>query len=287
MHTAQLKKTLLKSIARHAAVALFILPLLLIPIYYLRAAEGTQTDTNEGGLLDPEKETAASFTDELNGDADGDGLSDEDEARHGTDPLDPDTDGDGFSDGDEVRDGFSPLHGNGVTLMEADTDNDFLIDAWEVILGTDIWQPDSDGDLYLDGTEVAAGFDPLDPSPMRVKKHITIDTTTRRLTYSFGDRLLGDIIIATGKPGTPTPKGGFTVLDKIPMKDYVGPTWYYPDVAWNLHFTNWNGWRYYIHSAYWHNNWGGTVSGGCVNVQIGDMIPLYWFAQHGTEISVN
>lgn len=263
MFTPAFKKTLLKSVVRHMAVALFLLPLLLIPMHYLRAAETSIVDT------------------------DGDGLSDTDEMRHGSDPENQDTDGDGFSDDDEVRDGFSPLHGNNVTLMEADTDEDYLIDAWEVALGTDVWQPDSDGDLYLDGTEVAAGFDPLDPTPTKLEKRIVIDTSTRRMTYSFGGTQLGDVIIATGKASTPTPEGEFTVINKIPMKNYVGPTWYYPDVAWNLHFTNKNGWRYYIHSSYWHNNWGGTVSGGCVNVQIEDMEPLYWFAQHGTEISVH
>lgn len=42
------------------------------------------------------------------GDADGDGLSDEDEARLGTDPRNADTDGDGILDGDEVVLGTSP-----------------------------------------------------------------------------------------------------------------------------------------------------------------------------------
>lgn len=42
-------------------------------------------------------------------DADGDGLSDAEEARLGTDLNIRDTDGDGFSDGEEVRGGFDPL----------------------------------------------------------------------------------------------------------------------------------------------------------------------------------
>ncbi len=41
-------------------------------------------------------------------DRDGDGLSDDAEARYGTDPSNPDTDGDGYLDGEEVRNGFSP-----------------------------------------------------------------------------------------------------------------------------------------------------------------------------------
>jgi len=67
-------------------------------------------------------------------DADGDGLSDAEEAERGTDPLAPDTDGDALPDGDEV-------HVYGTNPALADTDGD----------GTD------------DGTEVANGTDPTDP----------------------------------------------------------------------------------------------------------------------------
>lgn len=41
-------------------------------------------------------------------DADGDGLTDAEEAELGTDPARPDTDGDGYRDGDEVAEGSDP-----------------------------------------------------------------------------------------------------------------------------------------------------------------------------------
>ncbi|MBI4121828.1 MAG: putative Ig domain-containing protein [Parcubacteria group bacterium] len=50
-------------------------------------------------------------------DQDGDGLTDEAEARYGTDVANPDTDGDGYSDGEEVKNNFSPL-GPGVLQQE-------------------------------------------------------------------------------------------------------------------------------------------------------------------------
>lgn len=50
------------------------------------------------------------------GDADGDGLSDDEEYALGTDPNNADTDGDGVSDGDEVAAGTDPLGPLAVTI---------------------------------------------------------------------------------------------------------------------------------------------------------------------------
>ncbi len=66
-------------------------------------------------------------------DADGDGLTNDEEAEIGSDPNDPDTDGDG------------------------------LIDGEEVFLGTDPTNPDTDGDGSSDLEEEQAGTSPLDP----------------------------------------------------------------------------------------------------------------------------
>lgn len=66
-------------------------------------------------------------------DSDGDGLSDEDEAKLGTDPKNPDTDGDGLLDGKEVKK-----------------------------YKTNPKDPDTDGGGIKDGVEVKYGTDPLD-----------------------------------------------------------------------------------------------------------------------------
>jgi hypothetical protein len=65
-------------------------------------------------------------------DTDGDGLTDDEEARLGTNPLNPDTDGDGLTDYEEV-----------------------------MIYGTNPLNRDTDGDGYSDGEEVANGYNPL------------------------------------------------------------------------------------------------------------------------------
>lgn len=220
-------------------------------------------------------------------DSDGDDLPDRAErCVYGTDPEIIDTDGDGFADGLEVKNGYSPRHGEKARLVNVDSDKDYLNDAWEVALGTGIDNPDTDGDLYLDGTEVAASYDPHDPTRKKLEKRIEVRRKDLRLAYYFGETKLADIPVSTGKRTTPTPTGDFKVLDKVPVKRYRGATYDFPNTKWNLWFTTGTG-RYYIHGAYWHDKFGvAAVSAGCVNVRYEDMERLYWFAQHGTPVSI-
>src|SRR3989344_1698244 len=168
-------------------------------------------------------------------DTDGDGLSDAEETfRYATDPAKVDTDADGMVDGEEITKGLSPRHGDQKTLMQVDSDKDYLNDAWELALGTGLKNPDSDGDTYLDGTEAAAGFDPLNPEQIRREKKITIDLKKQHLEYFFGDVRMGSFPISGGLPRTPTPKGEFSVLSKRPIVLYAGADYYYPNTKWNL-----------------------------------------------------
>ena len=86
----------------------------------------------------------------------------------------------------------------------------------------------------------------------------------------------------------PTPTGDFEILAKVPIKNYGGSgfNFSYPDTKWNLHFTT-RYWRYYIHGAYWHDNFGQPMSHGCVNVSYENMEPLYWWAEVGTKVKID
>lgn len=219
-------------------------------------------------------------------DSDGDGLSDESEFTiYYTDPQQADTDGDGFTDGQEIAEGYSPRFADNKKLIQVDSDKDYLNDAWELSLGTGLMNPDSDGDKYLDGTEVAAGFDPLSGEQVQVEKRIEVDLQKQHLDYYFGNTLFGTFPISGGVAGWPTPKGAFTILNKVPVKHYGGASFDYPNTKWNLHFTT-KKYGYYIHGAYWHNDFGKPKSHGCVNVSYENMEPLYWFAQIGTQVSI-
>ncbi len=92
------------------------------------------------------------------GDADGDGLTDAQEAQLGTDPHNPDTDGDGLTDGAEVNT-------YGTDPKKADTDGDGLTDGAEVNQHhTDPKDADTDNGGVPDGFEVSHGMNPLDPA---------------------------------------------------------------------------------------------------------------------------
>lgn len=75
------------------------------------------------------------FIEEGADDADGDGVSDADEATHGTDPNNPDSDGDGVQDGGEINAGTDPL--------DEDSDDDGHLDFEELELGSDPLDPNS------------------------------------------------------------------------------------------------------------------------------------------------
>jgi len=92
-------------------------------------------------------------------DSDGDGLTDDEEAKLGTDPFLKDTDGDGLTDGDEVKIyKTNPLN--------ADTDFDGLTDGQEVLTyKTNPLDRDTDKGGVADGHEVIEDHtNPLDPS---------------------------------------------------------------------------------------------------------------------------
>ena len=67
---------------------------------------GAPTDADGDGVTDVDEATVG--TDPASADTDGDGLADGDELTRGSDPLTVDTDGDGYTDYDEVQTGHDP-----------------------------------------------------------------------------------------------------------------------------------------------------------------------------------
>lgn len=227
-------------------------------------------------------------------DSDNDGLSDQLETTvYHTDPNNADTDGDGFSDADEIKNGYSPLQPK-LKLNEVDTDQDGLSDDWELKLGSDLAKKDTDNDGYSDSEEVRLGYSPTSIDPNPVEKKIEVDIKDFKLKYNFNNIELASVPVSTGLKDWPTPTGEFEIQKKVPSRTFGGKpySFYYPDTKWNLEFTTkvTNGikLKYYIHGAYWHDQFGKkNVSSGCVNVAYKDMEPLYNFASVGTKLSIH
>lgn len=221
-------------------------------------------------------------------DTDGDGFSDELEINllH-TDPLKADTDGDGFSDKAEVDQGFSPRHVEPLKLGAIDTDKDSLPDSWEIRLGSNLMSADSDGDGFGDYQEVFGGYSPTSTEQTLIEKSIEVDLEKQLLKYFFAGIELESFPISSGLAHTPTPKGDFPVIQKFPVHVYAGADYYFPNTKWNLHFATGHLGRFFIHGAYWHNNFGQPMSHGCVNVHYDNMARLYDFADTNTKITIH
>lgn len=95
-------------------------------------------------------------------------------------------------------------------------------------------------------------------------------------------------LVSTGLPGTPTPPGEYEVLKKIENHYYSGEGYSFPNTKWNLRFINGGtGRNYYLHTAYWHNNFGRPMSHGCVNMREQDARFIYDWADIGTPVWVH
>ena len=187
----------------------------------------------------------------LNPDSDGDGLSDGDELLNltitqppsetpvsvVTNPLSNDTDGDadgGFageinfllSDGAEVAVNLDPTDPAGINGFNGDPDGDLVINADEILFGSNPFltdsdrddlsdfqeindfdtfpnNPDSDGDKILDGEETIAGVD---------------------------NRITDPLLFDTDFDGVPDP---FEILEDVdPDSDAVEPN--YADISWSV-----------------------------------------------------
>ena len=118
-----------------------------------QAALSGQGDSDGDGLTNAEE--AIIGTDILLADTDGDGLTDGEENKtYATNPLATDTDDDGLTDGEEIQ-------VYNTNPLEPDTDVDTLSDGAEIEVNTNPLIADTDQDGVNDGTEITLGTNPL------------------------------------------------------------------------------------------------------------------------------
>lgn len=170
---------------------------------------------------------------------------------------------------------------------QLDSDGDGLNDYDEkYIFHTDLRLPDSDGDGYADGEEIKYNYDPNKNGSDKINKVIGVSLKNQTLTYSVGSYVVKTIKVSSGLARTPTPKGQFTIMKKPALVNYRGIGYSYPNTRWNMLFKQGKSGGYYIHGAYWHNNFGKPMSHGCINVSYADAEALYNWADEGTKVII-
>jgi len=112
---------------------------------------------------------------------------------------------------------------------------------------------------------------------------IDVNLSEQQIYAYEGNVVVNSFIVSTGLPGTPTVTGEYRIYIKVPIQDMSGPGYYLPDVPWVMYFYD----EYGFHGTYWHNNFGTSMSRGCVNLRIEDAEWLYNWASVGTRVSVH
>ncbi len=226
-------------------------------------------DTDNDNINDYEEINTYS-TDPLRNDTDVDGLTDYDELfTYFTDPLvDGDIDGDGMTDGYEVINELDPrsddadldLDGDGLSNIDeftegtraniSDTDEDLISDGDEVNThGTDPLDKDTDGDGFSDGFEINNNLDPLDPhSSVGYSKLVLSDAP---LGYWKLDESLETVAIDSSGNGyngqymngviqdSPAPFGFDGIAEFDGIDDYIEVPSDFPTLVDNFSFEVW------------------------------------------------
>lgn len=222
-------------------------------------------------------------------DFDVDGIPDKDETEiYKTDPKVADTDGDGYGDWQELNTGYSPHNPKMIKLEDNDQDGDGLTDRMELNFRSDLTNADTDGDGFSDGEEIAGGYDPLRGGKSALNKRIEVNTRAQVVSYFLGGVKLGSFTVSTGKPSMPTPKGHFTIFNKIPK------AW---SRAYGLWMPYWMGMQYgkfgFHELPVWPNGYkegenhlGHAVSHGCIRLGVGPAEFLYDWTPVGTPVFI-
>jgi lipoprotein-anchoring transpeptidase ErfK/SrfK len=133
--------------------------------------------------------------------------------------------------------------------------------------------------LALTNAEIAAQVEGLRQSNQR---WFQIDLSSQRLTAWEGNTPVYAVIVSTGKPSTPTVTGVFEIQSMHRTARMRGADYDVPDVPWTMYFYR----GYAIHGAYWHHNFGTSVSHGCVNVAVDHAQWFFNWASLGTPVVV-
>ncbi|MBU0732239.1 L,D-transpeptidase family protein [Patescibacteria group bacterium] len=168
----------------------------------------------------------------------------------------------------------------------------FEIDGREIHPGFMAYEEDFRGGVHvaagnLDAdkeAEIVTGPSKLMPEGnLTYNKYFEVNLSEQKAYAWENGYLQREMLTSTGLPGTPTPTGVFHIIRKIYSHLYVGPGYYLPNTLYNAEFTR----AYYIHGAYWHNNFGHVMSHGCINLSYPDAEWMFNWIEVGTPVLIH
>jgi len=112
---------------------------------------------------------------------------------------------------------------------------------------------------------------------------LEIDLSQQMLFAYEGSTLLNSFLVSTGTSQHPTVTGSYKIYAMHPTYTMRGPGYDLPDVPYSMFFYK----GYSIHGTYWHNNFGTTMSHGCVNMETSAAAWVYERARIGTPVIVH
>ncbi|MFA5995349.1 MAG: L,D-transpeptidase family protein [Patescibacteria group bacterium] len=110
-----------------------------------------------------------------------------------------------------------------------------------------------------------------------VERYVRVDLSEQRMYAYEKGFIVNSFLISSGTYIHPSPQGEFHIIRKLYSHLYAGPDYYLPNTLYNLEFKR----GYYLHGAYWHNNFGHPMSHGCINIHYTNAKWLFDWMQTG------
>lgn len=133
---------------------------------------------------------------------------------------------------------------------------------------------------------------PVEETPFattNLVRKIEVNLSSQRLNMIENGKIIDSWRVSSGKFGTDTHTGTYTVNWKLSSQDMgrrdltVRPYYFQPNVKWVMYF---NG-DQALHGVYWHSNWGTRMSHGCVGMPESLAKKLYDWSPQGVEVWVH
>src|SRR5258708_445712 len=119
-------------------------------------------------------------------------------------------------------------------------------------------------------------------APTTSGKDIVVSLLNQRI-YAYQDgNLIHTTMMSSGREGHDTVGGDYHIYVKYASTRMTGPDYDIPNVPWTMYFYQ----GYGIHGAFWHDNFGRTMSHGCVNLETSEAKWFYDWAPIGTLVRV-